>query len=105
MRTCSQHLSRRSNCLLFYLCLGLPSVLSASDVSYYGVVKSIQYQQTNDMAPVPLATNAYAFNAFVVANTNNVVTNATVQVGNNTPIPLPSTNGVYWLFRDLFNSQ
>jgi hypothetical protein len=69
------------------------------------VVKSIQYQQTNDLAPAPLATNAYGFNAFVVASTNNVVTNATVQVDHATPIPLTSTNSVYWLFRDLFNSQ
>lgn len=87
------------------ICLALPLVLSAADVSDYGVVKSIQYQQTDDLAPAPLASNAYAFNAFVVARTNNVVTNATVQVANNAPIPLTSTNTVYWQFANAFNSQ
>jgi hypothetical protein len=80
-------------------------MVSAADVSDYGVVKSIQYQQTNNLAPAPLTTNAYGFNAFVVASTNNVVTNATVKVGSNTPIPLTSTNTVYWLFRDSFSTQ
>ncbi len=84
---------------------GAPRVLHAADVSYYGVVKSIQYQQTNNTAPAPLPTNAYAFNAFVVESTNNVVTNATVTVGNNTPIPLVESNGVAWLFQAPFNSQ
>lgn len=91
--------------LLCALCLALPLIVSAADVSYYGVIKSIQYQQTNDLAPAPLATNAYAFNAFVVATTNNVVTNATVKVGSNTPIPLTSTNTIYWQFVNAFNSQ
>jgi hypothetical protein len=91
--------------LVVCFCLALPLILSAADVSYYGVVKSIQYQQTNDLAPTPLVTNAYAFNAFVVASTNNVVTNATVRVGSNTPIPLTSTNTVYWQFANTFNSQ
>jgi hypothetical protein len=89
----------------FCLCLAMPSILPAADVSDYGVVKSIQYQQTNDLAPAPLATNAYVFNAFVVASTNNVVTNATVKVGTNAPVPLTTTNTVYWLFQDPFNSQ
>ncbi len=85
--------------------LASASIVSPADVSYYGVVKSIQYQQTNDLAPAPLATNAYVFNAFVVASTNNVVTNATVKVGANTPIPLTSTNSLYWLYQNPFNSQ
>jgi hypothetical protein len=105
MQTCCRRLSFLWFCLLFYLCVGLPLILSAADVSDYGVVKSIRYQQTNDLAPVPLATNAYVFNAFVVASTNDVVTNATVKVGTNPPIPLTSTNTADWLFQDPFNSQ
>lgn len=103
MQTYRQNLLARS--FFFFVCLALPMVLSAADVSYYGVIKSIQYQQTNDLAPAPLSTNGYAFNAFVVASTNNVVTNATLQVGNNTPIPLTSTNTVYWQFANAFSSQ
>lgn len=80
-------------------------IVSAADVSYYGVIKSIQYQQTNDLAPAPLATNGYAFNAFAVASTNNVVTNATVRVGSNSPIPLTSTNTVFWQYANAFDSQ
>jgi hypothetical protein len=91
--------------LAFLLSLVSPFILAAADVSYYGVIKSVQYQQTNDLAPVPLPTNAYAFNAFVVATTNNVVTNSTVRVGGNTPVPLTSTNTVYWQFVNAFNSQ
>jgi len=105
MQTTSQRLGPLWFCALFCLCLELSPILSEADVSDYCVIKSIQYQQTNDLAPVPLATNAYVFNAFVVASTNNVVTNATVKVGNNTPIPLTSTNTLYWLFQDPFNSQ
>jgi hypothetical protein len=90
---------------LFCLSISVPLLLPAADVSYYGVIKSVQYQQTNDLAPVPLAANAYAFNAFVVANTNNVVTDATIRVGSNTPIPLTSTNTVYWQFQNAFSTQ
>jgi hypothetical protein len=104
MQMSRQNLRCLSLCL-YVLCLAVPLVLSAADVSDYGVIKSIQFQQTNDLAPVPLATNAYGFHAFVVASTNNVVTNSTVKVGNNTPIPLTSTNSVFWLFQDAFNSQ
>jgi hypothetical protein len=91
--------------LPLFLCSGLLWNSFAADVSDYGVIKSIQYLQTNDLAPAPLATNAYAFNAFVVASTNNVVSNATVKVGSNTAIPLTSTNTVEWLFRDAYSSQ
>ena len=91
--------------LVLCFCLARPPILSASDVSYYGVVKSVQYQQTNDLAPSPLPTNAYAFNAFAVASTNNVVTNATIRVASNTPMPLTSTNTIYWQFASAFNSQ
>jgi len=105
MQTSSRCFTSFCFCLLLSLCLCRPPIVSAADVSDYGVVKSIQYQQTNDLAPVPLATNAYVFNAFVVAHTNNVVTNATVKVGSNTPIPLTSTNSLYWLFQDKYDSQ
>jgi hypothetical protein len=105
MQACRRRFSSLWFWLLLSLCVGLPPILSAADVSDYGVVKSIQYQQTNDLAPLPLATNAYVFNAFVVAHTNNVVTNATVKVGNNAPLALTSTNSIYWLFQDSFNSQ
>lgn len=77
-----------------------------ADVSYYGIVKSAQYVQTNTAAPVLLGTNPYAFSAFVVASTNNVVTNATVS-SSATPTQtlLPDTNGLSWRFSQAFASQ
>ncbi len=94
--------------LALQLCLLLAAGrVSGADVSYYGVVKSIFYQQTNDSVPSILAGNAYGFTAFVVASTNNVVTNATVKPSNSTPLRqlLPDTNQVSWRFEDFTNSQ
>jgi hypothetical protein len=76
-------------------------------VSYYGVVKSIFYEQTNASAPSVLASNAYGFTAFVVASTNDVVTNATVKPSNSAPLRqlFPDTNQISWRFEDFTNTQ
>lgn len=79
----------------------------AADVSYFGVVKSIRYEQTNGSAPALLSTNAFGFSAFVVAATNNVVTNATVKPANTTPLRtlLPDTNGLTLMYNEVFSTQ
>jgi hypothetical protein len=70
--------------LACWSCL-VSSPVHGSDVSYFGVIKSQNYRQEVDSAPVIL-TNGYAFNAFVYASSNNLVTNATVR--------LPGSGGV-----------
>jgi len=101
-----------THCALGLLGFGLALWLSASpvhgaDVSYYGVIKSVFYQQTNDSTPTVLASNAYGFTAFVVASTNNVVTNATMKPSNSTPLRqlVPDSNQISWRFEDYTNSQ
>jgi len=78
----------------------------AADASYYGVIKSTQYEQTVSAPPVVLASNAYAFNAFVWPATNFVVTNATVKPPNATPARTLTldTNGAYLRFSEFFDT-
>jgi hypothetical protein len=92
--------------LLFYLIFLGPQKLFGADVAEYGIVKSIQYLQTND-APALVATNAFMFTAFAVASSNHVVTNVTVKPANSTPLRTltSDTNGGAWIFTELFNSQ
>lgn len=80
----------------------------AADVAFYGIIKSQEFVQTNAGPPVPRATNGFAFNALVLASTNNVVTNATVKPANATPLrTLVATNAdtALWRFEERFNSQ
>ena len=65
--------------------LFLPFTLRAADAGFYGVVKLHQYQQSASVPPQVLSSNGYSFQAFVVATTNNAVTNATVKPSNTTP--------------------
>ncbi len=85
-------------------CLTFVSPGVASDVSYYGVIKSTQFEQTSDAAPVELTTNAYAFHAFAVASTNNVLTNATVSPPLHVLAP-DDTNYISLRWMEQFNSQ
>ena len=87
----------------------LASFLSAAgaDALCFGVVKSAQYEQTLSAAPVPLASNAYAFHAFVVPSTNYAVTNASFKAPNvsaNRSLSL-STNGDSLLYTEQFQTQ
>ncbi len=80
----------------------------AADVAFYGIIKSQEFVQTNAGPPVARATNGFAFNALVLASTNNVVTNATVKPANATPLrSLVTTNAdqVLWRFEERFSSQ
>ncbi len=97
-----------------WICLALPLSLllvignvHGADVSYFGIIKSIFYQQTNDVAPPTLVSNAYGFISFVVASSNNLVANATVKPSNTTPLRqlMPDTNQFSWRFEDFTNSQ
>jgi hypothetical protein len=93
--------------LVAALALSEPAVATASDASYFGVVKSALFQQSLASPPASLATNAYAFNAFVVATTNYAVTNATFKAPNvttNRPLTL-STNGVTLQYTEQFQTQ
>jgi len=60
--------------------VGVIGCALATDALFYGVIKSHQYEQAPGLPPQLLATNAFAFNAFVVCATNHSVTNATVKV-------------------------
>ena len=90
---------------------GLIAVLGfaahGADVSYYGVLKSMQTLQTNSgNAPVVLSSNGYSFTAIAVASTNNVLTNATVKPGAGALRALaPTTNNTFWIYTQSFNSQ
>ena len=89
--------------LFLFSCLAA----SGADALYFGVVKSAQYEQTVTAAPAPLASNAYAFNAFVVPATNYAVTNATFKAPNvstNRSLTL-STNGDALLYTEQFPTQ
>lgn len=81
--------------------------VSAVDVSYFAVVKSEEFQQTDNAAPVPI-TNAFGFNALVVADTNGVVTNATLTVSTGSgpwALSPADTNGVLWRYENHFASE
>ncbi len=89
-----------SCCLL----LATAATAGAADVSYYGIIKSIQYEQTNDSAPTVLPTNAYAFHAFALASTNNVLTNATVAPPLHALVP-DDTNAMSLRWMEQFTTQ
>ncbi|MFM1769350.1 MAG: hypothetical protein RJA22_1879 [Verrucomicrobiota bacterium] len=94
-----------SLCLLGFLG---ESSTRAADVALFSLIKSQTYQQTSAGAPVALASNAFAFNAVVLASSNNVVTNATVDPSNSTPLrQLAATDPsqVLWRFEERFNTQ
>jgi hypothetical protein len=93
------------------LCLG--AVLGpagsgvAADVSFFGVVKYTHYQQTVSTGPTVLASNAYAFTAFVVPSTNYSTTNASFlapNVSTNRSLIL-STNGAGLEYDELFQTS
>lgn len=90
----------------FGIFLSAAQVGRAADVSYYGVIKSQRYQQTVSTPPTALASNAFGFNAFVVASTNFAVTNATVKPPSPTPVRtlVPDSRGTGWLFDEQFNT-
>jgi hypothetical protein len=81
----------------------------AADVAFFGIIKSQEFVQTNANSPAARPTNGFAFNAFVFANSNNVVTNATVKPSNTTPLrqllPLDTNTLAAWRFEERFNTQ
>ena len=79
----------------------------AVDVSFYGVLKAQFFNQTTNASPTLASSNAFSFNAFVVANTNYAVTNATVKPSNATPSRtlLSDDGGGSLRFAESFNSQ
>ena len=84
--------------------LAIPA--SAVDVSLFGVLKSKGFLQADTSPPVALASNGWAFQSFVFANTSNAVTNATVQAGGGTVQTLDlKPGGTNLLFVQIFNSQ
>jgi hypothetical protein len=79
----------------------------AADASYFGVVKSAQFQQTVSSPPTILSSNAYAFTAFVVPATNYAVTNASFAAPNvitNRSLTL-STNGDLLMYSETFQTS
>jgi hypothetical protein len=77
----------------------------AADVSYYGVIKSIMYSQGAGGAPQMLSSNACGFNAFVVASTNGVLTNATVRLPSTAVRTLvPEATDAAYRYEQWFNS-
>lgn len=83
------------------------SQASGADVSYYALIKSQQWLQTNSAGAILPATNAWAFDALVVANLTNGVTNATIQ--GQYPSPLETlvlqSNRLELLFEQRFDTQ
>lgn len=79
----------------------------AADVSYFGVIKSAQFQQTASSPPTILSSNGYAFTAFVVPATNYAVMNASFgapNAGTNRALTL-STNGDSLLYSETFQTS
>jgi hypothetical protein len=56
----------------------LPRQVPGADVSFYGMLKTQSYLQTNSSATVLQASNACSFTAFVVTTNSSSVTNATI---------------------------
>ena len=90
--------------LLSFPLLANPISTNAADVSFYGIVKSTQFEQVGDAVPTTLPTNAYAFNAFAIASTNNVLTNATVSPPLHILVP-DETNNISLRWMEQFDSQ
>ncbi len=90
--------------LVFFSLLAIPKSLLAADVSFYGIVKSTQFEQVGDATPTVLPTNAFAFSAFAIASTNNVLTNATVSPPVHILVP-DDTNNISLRWTEQFDSQ
>ena len=84
-----------------------PQPALAADVAVYGILKSQQFFQANAGAPVALASNGFAFKAFVFASGDHLVTNATVKPSNSTPLRqlLGGATQAVWQFEQRFSSQ
>lgn len=95
----------RVGCLA--LALWLAWGLAAGDVAFYGVVKLHQYEQAPSGGPQLLASNAFAFEAFVVPATNYAVTNATVKPPGATPARVlwAESNGLAFRYEERFDAQ
>ena len=79
-----------------------------ADASYYAIIKSQQYLETNSAAgPLLKSTGAWVFDALVVASQSNAVTSATVQApyGGPTQALLLQSNRTDLLFEQRFDSQ
>lgn len=76
-------------------------------MSLFAVLKSQQYQQASAGAPVALTSGGFAFNALVLAVSNNVVTNATVDPSNSTPQRQLTSDSsqALWRFEERFDTQ
>ena len=88
--------------------LGFPNPTRGADVGFFGIIKSSEFVQTNSGAPLGRAAAGFAFNAFVLANADNVVTGATVKPSNATALrallaidPGKAT----WRFEERFDTQ
>ncbi len=94
--------------VLLYMCGPLPAP-RAADALFYGVIKSQRYGQTTNAPPALLATNAYAFNAFVVPTNAFAVTNATVKAPSPSTVPtrtlVTNQTGMLLLYDERFNTQ
>jgi hypothetical protein len=81
----------------------------AADVAFFGIIKSQEFVQTNAAAPMARPTNGFAFNAFVIASSNHVVTNATVKPSNATPLrtllPISTNTLDSWRFEERFQTS
>src|SRR6185436_5307762 len=94
--------------VLVVLGLGLPRPILGSDVGFFGILKSSEFVQTNSGAPIGRATAGFAFNAFVLANADHVVTGATVKPSNATGLrTLLATDAgaATWRFEERFATQ
>ncbi|MCX8091598.1 MAG: hypothetical protein N3I86_11840 [Verrucomicrobiae bacterium] len=82
--------------------------LGAADVTLFGMGKGQQFAQSVGSAPVLLASNAFTFQALVLARTNGVVTNATFKISTSPTVERQLTNtgsGTLWRYEDFANTQ
>lgn len=82
---------------------------AAADALFYGIIKLRQFTQAPGGNPVSPASNAYSFQAFVVASNNFAVTNATVSFNrSSTPVVKTlalETNGLALRFEERFDTS
>lgn len=94
-------------CLLGLALLSLDLRPARADVvSYYAILKSQEYIQTNAAAPVARATAGFAFNAVVILNTPNAMRGVVVDPPGTTPNrPLtPDATGFAMRYESRFNT-
>lgn len=81
----------------------------AADAAFYGIIKLQQFTQAPGGNPVTAASNAYSFQAFVVASNSFAVTNATVSFKPSATVVSKAldleTNGLALRFEERFGSQ